>query len=525
MKGILIEKAKPIPADAELVMEWRNDPITLKNSFHQKPKIRDTFLTEFCNEYFKEFNLPPLFGLYRGERIGFLRFKPYSLTGVEGKAVDIGIIIAPEHRGKGMGINLIKAGVEWLFRDDYEVVVAEIKKDNIVSIKAFEKAGFTFHDEMIKKVIDTGDKVPIYRYIIQKKDTTKSSDLQFLSGERVFIIAEVGSNWRVGSEEKDLDMAKRLIEAGASAGADAIKFQVFRAEKVYVKNAGESGYLKERGIKKSISEIFKDLEMPYNMIPELASHCKKNGVEFMATPFSIKDAEAVEPFVEFHKNASYEISHLRLIEYLAKTRKPLIQSTGASTLEDIDWMVNYFFRCGGRRLALMQCTAKYPAPPEAVNIRVIPQLIKRYGLPVGLSDHSEHPVSAPVSAVSLGATIIEKHFTLDKNLPGPDHAFAVEPDELKEMVEAIRLCEKNLGEGDKHIHPEEDELYGFARRYIQATRDIKKGEEFIEGDNIDILRPGELPAGLHPTNIEEIHGRKATRDIKAGEGIRAGDYE
>ena len=343
--------------------------------------------------------------------------------------------------------------------------------------------------------------------------------------KRVFIIAEAGSNWRMGTKQKDLKMAKTLINIAFEAGADAVKFQTYRADTVYVPNAGESDYLSEAGIKEPIIEIFNDLSMPYDMIPDLYDHCKKCGIKFMSTPFSIEDAKALDPYVEIHKIASYEITHSRLIEFIAKTGKPLILSTGAATYDDIEWAVNYFYEKGGNQISLLQTTAKYPAPLSTLNLKTIPNLIKRFNVPVGLSDHSTDPVIGPVAAVALGATIIEKHFTLNKQLPGPDHSFALTPDQLKAMVKAIRNCEESLGGGEKIIQQEEIELKKFAQRSVQAIKPIKKGDTLNEGVNIAILRPGKQKQGLHPKFLPEIENKKAKRSIALGDGITINDYE
>jgi len=343
--------------------------------------------------------------------------------------------------------------------------------------------------------------------------------------DRVFIIAEAGSNWRCGTWNRDIKMAKSLIDAAAEAGADAVKFQTYRPETVYVENAGESDYLSEAGIKESITEIFRDLSMHYEMLPELAGYCEKQGIQFMSTPFSVADAEAVDPYVKIHKIASYEITHTRLIEFLSKTGKPLILSTGGANYEDIEWAINHFYQNNGRSVSVMQCTAKYPAPLETLNLKVIPELIRRFQVPAGLSDHSRDPLIGPVGAVALGAKIIEKHFTLHNKLPGPDHSFAVTPDELTRMVKGVREMEEAVGSGIKSMQPEELELRNYAYRSVQAVKDIKKGEIFAEGVNFDILRPGKQKMGLHPRFINEIIGKKAARDIPLGDGIRDGDYE
>jgi N-acetylneuraminate synthase len=319
-------------------------------------------------------------------------------------------------------------------------------------------------------------------------------------------------------------MAKALIDVAADAGADAVKFQTYRPETVYVANAGESAYLAENGIREDIREIFADLAMPYEMVGGLAAYCRKRAIDFMSTGFSPADFAAIDPFVSIHKIASYEISHVHLLKLAAKSGKPLILSTGASSEEDIDWAVRTFREAGGRDLCLMQCTAKYPAPISSLNLSVLPWLQSRFSVTTGLSDHSREPALAPVVAVALGARVIEKHYTLDNRLPGPDHAFAILPHELKEMVRLIRLTEQSLGSGVKTVLPEEAELASFARRGLQALRDIKAGEVLREGEAFAVLRPGKRSLGLHPRHISRIEGRCAVRAIAAGDGIREGDW-
>jgi len=342
---------------------------------------------------------------------------------------------------------------------------------------------------------------------------------------KVFVIAEAGSNWRLGSTKRDISMAKVLIDVAAKVGADAVKFQTYKSETVYVQNAGTSDYLSDAGINEPITEIFKDLSMPYEMIPELSEYCQKKDIKFMSTPFSIDDAKAIDPYIEIHKIASYEITHIRLIEFVAKSGKPLILSTGASTYDEIEWAINYFYEKGGKEISLMQTTAKYPADFSTLNLKVIPDLMQRFKVPVGLSDHSRDPVVAPITAVALGATIIEKHFTLHNKLPGPDHSFALTPTELKKMIDMIRSCEKCLGSGKKIVFLEEQELREYAQRGIQATKSIQKGDLLKERVNIDILRSGKQKKGLHPKYLVEIEGKRSTRNISLGEGIINGDYE
>lgn len=243
----------------------------------------------------------------------------------------------------------------------------------------------------------------------------------------------------------------------------------------------------------------------------------------MSSPFSVADLLAVDPFVGIHKIASYEISHIRLIEAAAKSGKPAIFSTGASTLDDITWATQHFRSLSQAPYCLMQCTAKYPAGLSSLNLGVIPLLKAKYAVPVGLSDHTREPIAGPLAAVALGADLIEKHFTLDNRLPGPDHAFAVTAKELKQLVEYVRMAEQVVGPSCKSVLPEEEELFAYARRGLQAIKAINKGDELLEGINFDILRPGKQRRGAHPRFIHSIQRQHAERAIPSGDGVQLED--
>lgn len=340
--------------------------------------------------------------------------------------------------------------------------------------------------------------------------------------DHTFVIAEAGSNWKAGSYDADLKRAQKLIKIAASAGADAVKFQTYRPETIYVKDAGKSDYLSRNNIDENIHDIFENLSMPYEMIPELAKYCQQENIMFMSTPFSVNDAKEVDPYVQIHKLASFEINHVRLVEFLAETKKPLIISTGACTYDEIDFTVNLIKKTHNN-LALLQCTSKYPCSIESLNLSVIPHMKSRYDLPIGFSDHSLDPIIGPVMAVGLGSLIIEKHFTLDRNLSGPDHAFALIPSELELMIKSIRMAEFAKGHGNKIILDEELELRKFATRSIQAIKDISKGEILHEGINFDVLRPGNRIRGIEARFLDLVNGKRAKNDLKNGDGIT--DYE
>jgi N-acetylneuraminate synthase len=323
-------------------------------------------------------------------------------------------------------------------------------------------------------------------------------------GEPCFIIAEAGSN-----HNGNLEQAKQLIDVAASAKADAVKFQVFRADKLYPKSAGVTDYLK---IPKPIYDIIAEMEMPYEWLPELSSYCDRKGVVFLASVFDEDSVDRLDAYVEAFKIASYEMTHIPLLRYIASKRKPMIVSTGAANLAEVAETVQEVRRSGNDGLILMQCTTAYPAPIDAMNVRAIATMKSSFGVPVGLSDHSRDPFVAPIAAIGVGANLIEKHFTLSNDLPGPDHRFAVEPPELRLMVQKVREAEKALGTGEKVTLGVEEELRHFARRRIFAVREIAKGEEFTR-QNIAVLRGGKLSSGLPPKDYYEVLGHRASRNI------------
>jgi sialic acid synthase SpsE/RimJ/RimL family protein N-acetyltransferase len=513
-----IEICRPVEDDARQVMAWRNDPDTLAVSFHRQAKTWEEFWPEFQGTYFSDPGLPPLFVLDGNDRVGFLRFRPARHPrGLAGRTVDVSINLAPDRRGDGLGAPALASGLEFAAAAGVDGVLAEVRLENEVSHKVFEKAEFERVDEAVHVVADTGEEVSVARYVYELTPP-------FWRRNGVFVIAEAGSNWRVGSAAGDAAMGRALIDAAVDAGADAVKFQTYRAETVYVANAGSSDYLSEAGNRDDIGDIFSDLAMPYEMVGDLAEYAAKHGIGFMSAPFSADDFAAVDPFVEVHKIASYEISHPHLLTLAGQSGKPLVLSTGASGEDDIAWAVDTFRAAGGRDLCLLQCTARYPAPPDSLNLAVLPWLKRRFGVAVGFSDHSRHPLHGPMAAVALGARVIEKHFTMDNTLPGPDHAFALEPDELKQMVDGIRGAEVTLGDGTKRVLGVEEELADYARRGLQALRPIAVGEILREGDAFAVLRPGKRRLGLHARHRDRIEGRKAIRAVAAGDGLREGDW-
>jgi N-acetylneuraminate synthase len=335
-------------------------------------------------------------------------------------------------------------------------------------------------------------------------------------GEPVYVVAEAGSN-----HDGSLDRALALIDVAAEARADAVKFQSFRADDLYPRSAGSSDYLHDE---RSIHQIIRELEMPPEWLPALAARCRERGIALLSTPFDETSADLLDPFVPAFKIASYEMTHHPLIQHVARLGKPLIVSTGTADLAEVGEMLDAVAATGAAMPIVLQCTASYPAPLDALNLRALRTIRERYGVLTGLSDHSREPLPAPLAAVALGACLIEKHFTLDNDLPGPDHVYAVEPHELRAVVEGVRAVERALGTGTKAPRPEEAELRAFARRSIFSRRPIAAGE-LLTRDNIAVLRCGKLPPGLHPREYPRLLGRRAARPIAVDTALGLDDVE
>lgn len=325
-----------------------------------------------------------------------------------------------------------------------------------------------------------------------------------------FVIAEAGSN-----HNNDLSQAKQLIDVAANAGADAVKFQTFRAKTMYPEESGAADYL---DTDESLYDLVSEMEMPYDWIPKLKDYCVEKDIMFLSTPTDRRAVDKLADYVPAYKIASFTMSHHPFLEYVAQQGKPVILSTGAHDMSEVIEAVETLQSAGLDDIVVLQCTSSYPAPLESANIRVIKRFIREFDLPSGLSDHTLDPTIAPTAAVASGADIIEKHFTLDTSLDGPDHSFAIEPDELTEMVSAIKKTERVLGTAEKTVQSVEAEMHDIARRRIHASTDIAPGEE-LTTDNIDILRSGKKENGLVPKFYDEIIGMHASELISSGQGI------
>jgi pseudaminic acid synthase len=325
-------------------------------------------------------------------------------------------------------------------------------------------------------------------------------------GNPCYIIGEIGSN-----HNRDFDTATKLIDAAKASGCDAVKFQSYTADGLY------SIYTPRISQMDGISapeetpyELIKRVEMPVEWHPLLKKHCEKVGITFCSTPFDESMVDILESVdTPFYKVASFEITHYPMLARIAQTRKPVIVSTGNSGLEDIERAVNCLEKNGCDEYALLHCVSQYPAKHDDINLRCLDTLRKAFDCVVGFSDHTTDYISSAL-AIGLGASIIEKHITLDKTYYGPDHPFALEPDELRHLVESIRGTELILGSSVKKVLKSEEETHRIGRRSIIAAQDIKQGDT-ITADKLVIKRPA---LGLHPMYLDIVIGRTARTDIQ-----------
>jgi N,N'-diacetyllegionaminate synthase len=328
-------------------------------------------------------------------------------------------------------------------------------------------------------------------------------------GHACFIIAEAGVN-----HNGEVELAKRLIEAARNAGADAVKFQTFHTEKIVTRHAQKATYQKERtGHGESQFEMIKKLELNEEDFRELAGYAEKTGIIFLSTPF---DEESADFLGNLHmaafKIASGEITNLPFLRHVAKKGKPILLSTGMSTMGDVEDALSALRSQGCKEIVLLHCVSSYPARPKDVNLRAMRSLQCAFKLPVGFSDHTIGIV-ASLAATAMGACIVEKHFTLDKNFPGPDHRASLDPAELMEMVQGIRCVEQLLGDGIKRPTPEEEETKMAVRKSLVAGIDLPAGTRIARG-MLEVKRPG---TGIEPKHFDAVIGMKTRTDMKKDE--------
>jgi len=327
----------------------------------------------------------------------------------------------------------------------------------------------------------------------------------------VFIVAEAGVN-----HNGNPALARRLVDAAAECGADAVKFQTFTVDALLTREAPKAGYQVETtGAGESQREMLARLELGADRLAELRDRAGKRGLVFFSAPFDEASADALEALdVALYKVPSGEITNLPLLRHIAAKGRPIILSTGMATLEEVEQAVAAIRAAGDPPLALLHCLSAYPAPAEEVNLRAMDSLASRFGYPVGFSDHTLG-IEIAVAAAARGAAIIEKHLTLDKTLPGPDHRASLDVAEFSAMVRAIRSVESALGDGVKRPMPSEADTRRVARKSLVAARALKAGERVAAGD-LASKRPG---TGISPAELPRVLGLRLTRDVAADEVI------
>ncbi len=333
-----------------------------------------------------------------------------------------------------------------------------------------------------------------------------------MSQNKVLIIAEAGVN-----HNGDLDKAIQLIDMAAMSGADYVKFQTFKAEKIVNKNVQKAEYQKKNMLGESDSQfdMLKKLEMGLDWYPILIDRCNEKGVKFLSTGFDEESIEFLEKLkIPFYKIPSGEITNKPYLQKIAKKGKDIILSTGMANLNEIKSAIKIFEDEGisKDRITVLHCNTEYPTPMKDVNLLAMNHIAKELKVKVGYSDHTLG-IEVPIAAVALGAEVIEKHFTLDRTLPGPDHAASLEPDELKEMVKAIRNIELAIsGNGTKEPSKSELKNIEIARKSLHLNKDLSKGD-IIGKEDLIALRPGN---GISPMEIETVIGKALIEDMNSG---------
>jgi len=325
-------------------------------------------------------------------------------------------------------------------------------------------------------------------------------------GEPVFIIAEAGVN---------LERAKKLVDIAVNAGADAVKFQTYKAENVVASGTDSADYAK-KNLGKQIEqvEMIRAYELDYNDFKIIKKYCDQKGIIFLSTPHSFDAIDFLEDLVPAYKFGSGDITNLPALKHAAKKGKPIILGTGMSTLDEVKNAVRAIKKEGNNKIIALHCTTSYPCPIEEVNLRTMRTMQKKLDCLVGYSDHTLG-ITVPIVATSLEASVIEKHFTISQELSGPDHKASLEPHELKEMIRQIRIVEKALGSSEKKPVDSEKKTMKLIRKSIVAKQNIPKGK-IITKKMITIKRPG---IGLNPKYIDKVAGKKAKIGIKKDEVI------
>ena len=469
------------PADIEKVFQLSNDPVVRANSINTEKIKWEEHVSWFENRIKKAEEPFFIVQSFEGELIAQVRFDKKQET-------IISISITEAFRGKGLASKIIqKSSAE----SQLKKIIAYVKEDNLVSQKAFLKAGYQLRSK-------------------------ENGYFKYEYKNAVYIIAEMSAN-HCG----DKDLAKKIIKTAKEIGADAVKVQTYTADTITINCQNKEFQIADEGNLwkgENLYSLYQKAYTPWEWQGELKAYADEIGIDFFSTPFDFTAVDFLESIdVPCYKIASFEAMDYPLIKYAAKCGKPMIISTGVSSLEEIQGAIDACKSVGNNDITLLKCTSAYPAQLKDMNILTIRDMIERFapqGVKIGLSDHSMSNIPS-ITAVALGAKVVEKHFTLDRKLGGADAGFSLEPEEFKSLVQVIRDTEKALGKVSYKI----DEKNRKFARSLYVVKDIKKGEKFTP-ENVRSIRPAN---GLHPKHYETIIGKTATKDYKFGYPLKEED--
>ena len=501
---IFIQKVEKNDDDAKLIMNWRNDPITLVNSFRILRFEWNEFKEIFYNKYFNN-NIPPLFGMYNNEKIAFIGTKD-----IDKETIEISINIGPDFRNKKLSVQILKEALKYinLHYPNIITINAEIKYFNQASIQCFRKSNFHFKEI---KIINK-ENIHLYQYKFQennKHSIFNINNRKIGKEYSTYIIAELSCN-----HNQDIQLAYQLIDAASEAGADAVKLQTYTADTMTLNSDKPifkdclKGTLWEG---KTLYELYSKAYTPWEWHEELKVHANSKGLDLFSSPFDVSAVDFLESLnMPAYKIASFEITDHVLIKKIAQTGKPVIISSGMASLNELNDAITILRENGCTQIAMLKCTSAYPAKPEDANLNTIKHMMDTFNVIGGLSDHTLG-IEVPIASVVLGGRIIEKHFKLTEKSDSEDDAFSLTPKEFKQMVDSVRKVEKTLGI-IKYAGVNSESKSKKFRRSLFVVKDIKEGELFTK-ENIKSIRPAN---GLHTKYYEEILGKKASQNIELG---------
>ena len=494
--------------DAHLIMNWRNDPETCKNSFRNNPYSWDEFKNVFYEKYFEN-HLPPLFATFENEKISFIG----SLNTENKETIELSIHIDPKYRGKKLSSKIIEKTLDYI-QENYENIKnikAQIKAFNQASIKCFQKAGLLFE----KKEISKNEMVHHYSFDLKKKNSDHPISYFSINHRQIgknnptYIIAELSCN-----HNQDINLAYQLIDAAAQAGADAVKLQTYTADTMTINCDNPifkeclNGTLWEG---KTLYELYSKAYTPWEWHKDLKEYANSKGLDLFSSPFDITAVDFLESLdMPAYKIASFEITDHVLIKKVAQTGKPIIISSGMASLNELNDAITLLRENGATQIAMLKCTSAYPAKPEDANLNTIKHMMDTFNVVGGLSDHTLG-IEVPIASVVLGGRIIEKHFKLNDDSGSEDDAFSLTPIEFKQMVDSVRKVEKTLGI-IKYAGTNSESKSKTFRRSLFVVKDIKEGELFTS-ENVKSIRPAN---GLHTKYYEDILGKKASQELQFG---------